>query len=120
MKKTIICLLTLAAIVLTGCDKLNTQKTFDKNLVIGKWQSGTEFWVYQVGGIGHTWDTNDDVAETEAQDFYWEMDGNQLIITHMGEMGELIPKPYTLILLTSDKLQYRDNYNKTYSFTKVP
>lgn len=117
MKRITILLLAISAIVLTGCDK--TQKNFDMNLLLGKWQSGTEYWVYQAGGIGHTWDTSDDVTEEEAQHFNWEVNGNQLIITHRGEMGELIPKSYTLVMLTSDRLQYKDNYDKTYSFTKV-
>ena len=123
MKKIIFKYLPIvAAIALLASCNMNFgggSKSFDEALIYGKWQNGQEYWVYDaIGGTGHTWDEADDVTETEAQQFVWEIDGEELHITHIGEMGEQIPKDYTLTELTSTTLKYKDMYGKTFSFTK--
>jgi len=115
MKKRLLLLLPLIAL-LASCVKQS--KTFDSALIYGKWQTAKEYWVYNANGTGHTWDEADDVTESEAQQFVWEINGDALHITHIGEMGEQIPKDYTLIELSSTTLSYKDGYGKTFTFTK--
>lgn len=116
MKKKLLISLALIAL-LASCSTFET-KTFDKALIYGKWQSAKEYWVYDANGTGHTWDEADDVTEAEAQQFVWEIEGNALHVTHIGEMGEQIPKDYTLTELTSTTLSYKDGYGKSFTFTK--
>ena len=106
----------VAAVCFTGC---RPAENFDAALLIGKWQSGTLFYKYTDGGNGVTWDTADDVSEAEAQPFTWTLEKSTLTQIHNGEMGERIPKTYTVTRLTSTTLCYDDDYGKTYEFSKV-
>lgn len=117
MKRILTITIILGTLFLCGCG--NRQTVFDEALIIGRWATGTEFWVYEDAGIGYTWDTADDVTEDEAQQYTWEMEGSRLTIMHIGEMGEVIPKDYTLKTLNSTTLEYEDNYGKYYSFERV-
>ena len=92
--------------ILSSCKK---DEDFDEALIPGKWQTGTEFWVYEANGLGHTWDPADDVTEDEAQSFTWEMSVEQFTITHIGEMGEMIPKTYTIKTLTNTTFELKDD-----------
>ena len=115
MKKKLFILLSLVALFMS-CTR--EPKTFDSALIYGKWQTAQEFWVYDAAGTGHTWDEADDVTEAEAQQFVWEIEGDALHITHIGEMGEQIPKDYILTELSSTTLSYKDGYGKSFTFTK--
>jgi len=93
------------------------EEEFDEKLLIGRWRSGTEFWVYESGHTGYTWDESDDVSEEdEKQTFTWKLVGSELQITHFG--GK-VPKYYTVIELSDKTLKYKDSF-KSYSFSKVP
>ena len=93
---------------------------FDKTLLIGKWVSGTEYYRYDNGGTGATWDTSDDVTEAEAQTFTWTLISAELTHIHvMTTGGSGVPKIYTVTKLTATSLEYKDDFDKTYSFTKV-
>jgi len=118
MKKSYLLLIPLIAL-LASCSLFEPkEKSFDSSLIYGKWQSGQEYWVYETSGTGHTWDEADDVTEAEAQQFVWKIDGSALQITHIGEMGEQIPKDYTLTELSSTTLSYKDGYGKSFTFNK--
>ena len=95
------------------------KKSFDQSLIPGKWGQGLLFEKYFSDGTGYTWDENDDVKEDEAQKFTWTLDKNQLTQIHIGEMGQKVPKLYTVTELTSSNFKYRDDYGKSYSFTKI-
>lgn len=110
-------LIAVSMVVLTSCP--GPEQSFDADLMSGTWVSGTEYWTYTADGLGHTWDTADDVTEEEAQQFTWQLDGATLSINHIGEMGEVIPKTYTVTKLTTTELQYKDLYNFVHSFTRV-
>lgn len=118
MKKVYLLLISLVALLSSCTIDPIAKKTFDSALIVGKWQTAQEYWVYEAAGFGHTWDESDDVTEAEAQQFLWEIEGNALHITHIGEMGEQIPKDYTLTELSSTTLAYKDSYGKSFSFTK--
>jgi hypothetical protein len=108
----IVCVLSL----LYSCKK---DPVFDKNLLPGKWCQGTEFFRYMSDGNGYTWDEGDDVKEDEAQPFTWTLEKANLIQTHIGAMGQVIPKSYTVTELTSSSLKYKDDYGKSYSFQRM-
>lgn len=94
--------------------------TFDDTLLFGKWQSGTEFYRYEMDGTGAAWDTADDVTEEEAQGFTWTLVQSELTHIHVMEMGGSgVPKVYTVTQLTATSLRYRDDFGKSYAFTKV-
>ena len=92
--------------------------SFDKTLLYGKWQSGTLFYTYSSNGNGKTWDEGDDVSEDEAQPFTWTLESADLLHIYTGEMGQSVPKSYTVTELTVTTLRYKDAYGKQFSFTK--
>ncbi len=108
--------LCVVALSLASCQK---EEEFDETLLIGKWQSGTLYEKYLSDHTGSTWDTNDDVSESEAQSFTWELDKSTLTQIHIMEVGGNVPKVYTVTKLTSKTLSYEDDYGKSYTFTKV-
>ena len=111
----------LFAIVAFASCGTRKDPTFDGSLLIGKWVNGTEYWRYDEGGSGATWDTSDDVSEDEAQPFEWEFDEehNRLTQIHIMEMGGRIPKYYTVVTLDNNKLEYKDNYGSHFIFARV-
>ena len=113
MKKLIFSLCAIL-LVLSGCDKKNK---FDEADLIGRWKYGTIWETYSSSGNGTTWDTADDVYESEAQSFTWELKGETLIQYHTLEMGGTDPRPCTVKTLTATTLVYTKN-GKTYTFTK--
>ncbi|MEI6753046.1 MAG: hypothetical protein WCK78_07745 [Paludibacter sp.] len=93
---------------------------FDQNLLIGKWVSGTEYYRYDTGGKGVTWDTADNVTEAEGQAYTWTLVNADLTHIHiLTTGGGGVPKIYTVTELTTSTLKYKDEFNKTYSYTKV-
>ena len=120
------------ALVLVGISSCTPKESeFNEMLLIGKWErlspfsdeekTGYEYYRYDDGGVGVTWDTSDAVTEDEAQEFKWTLLKSDLTLTHKievtGEYG--VPKVYTVIELTSTKLVYKDYFGNTYDFSKV-
>lgn len=116
MKRSFLIIAAVLAIVLVGCTQ---KKSFDTSLILGKWVTGTEYWVFETGGVGHTWNTADDVEESEATQMTWSVSGDCLTITLIGEMGQQVPKVYTISELTKTTFRYGDAYGKVYSLTRV-
>ena len=100
-----------------SCETLET--SFDDAFLIGKWQSGTEFYKYLDDGTGGTWDTADAVYEADAQAFTWTLVNAELTHIHILEIGGKIPKVYTVTELTSSSLKYHDDFGVEFSYTKV-
>lgn len=107
----------VVSILAVSCEK--DEPWFDESLLIGKWQSGTEFYKYLGNGTGGTWDTADDVTEAEAQDFTWTLVSAELTHIHILEIGGTVPKVYTVTQLTATSLKYHDDFGVNFSFTKV-
>lgn len=108
--------LFIVATIFSSC---MPEENFDEALLIGKWQSGTLFYRYDTGGSGVSWDTADDVTEAEGQAFTWTLVKAELTHIHVIEMGGSVPKVYTVTKLTETALEYKDDFDKKYSFTKV-
>ncbi|MBO7724597.1 MAG: lipocalin family protein [Paludibacteraceae bacterium] len=123
-----IAVFALVLVAISSCTPKESE--FDEMLLIGKWErlspfsdeekTGYEYYRYDVGGVGVTWDTYDDVTEDEAQEFKWTLLKSDLTLKHKIEVtGEYeVPKVYTVIELTSTKLVYKDDRD-TYDFSKV-
>jgi len=108
----------LLAFLATSCQKEDPAISFDENLIIGKWKTGTLFERYDADKTGATWDTGEDITEAEAQPFTWSIVKDELEQIHIMQNNVTIPKVYTVTVLTATKLEYKDNYGKLYSFTK--
>jgi hypothetical protein len=119
IKKTLYYLTAFMAIAFLAVSCEPAEETFDEALLIGKWQSGTEFYKYLADGTGGTWDTGDNVTEAEAQTFTWTLVKSELTQIHILEIGGSVTKIYTVTELTETSLKYKDDFGATYSFTKV-
>ncbi len=108
---------SVLVLLFLSCEK--EEDSFDETLLIGKWESGTLYYRYDADYTGATWDESDDVSEDEAQEFEWELVKSELAHYHIMEIGGTVPKIYTVIRLTSTKLEYQDDFGKKFSFTKV-
>lgn len=122
MKKTLffsnICLL-LVVCMFSSCT--TNDDNLDEALLIGKWQLGTLYETYSSDHTYITWDTADDVTESEARKGKWTLEkkpllGQFYIIIRMAD-----EKVYHRILsLKKETFMYKDssdNYIK--KFTKV-
>jgi hypothetical protein len=119
IKKTLFYLTACVVIVFLAVSCEPAEESFDESLLIGKWQSGTLFYKYLADGTGGTWDTADDVTESEAQAFTWTLVKSELTHIHILEMGGTVPKVYTVTELTDTSLKYEDDFGGSFSFTKV-
>jgi len=124
MKKLVVIAACLASIVLILFSSCETPVTFDETLLIGKWQrqstltDGYDCYRYNADYTGATWDTGE-VLETDAQPFTWTLEGATMTHIHEGEMGQKVPKVYTLTTLNDSTLSYKDNYGVSFTFIKV-
>ena len=100
----------------TSCDK---DTDFDENLLLGKWKEGTEYYRYDSGHSGATWDTGDDMGEEEALPFTWELSGDRLVHYHTMQGGQVVPQAYTLTKLSSNELEYHDLAKVEHKFIKT-
>lgn len=104
-------------VLFSSCEKEET--LYQESFLIGKWVSGTVYYKYLSNYSGSTWDTSDDVTEAEAQSFTWSLVKSELTHIHILEVGGNVPKVYTVTELTAGSLKYKDDFGKTYSFTKL-
>lgn len=95
-------------------------EAFDTDMIIGLWQSGTVFYRFNADGSGVTWDTSDDVMESEGGKFTWEVRNKRFTHYHMMEISSaVIPKTYTIRKLDLMNLEYEDDYHNKTTFIKV-
>lgn len=128
-------LLAIVCIMMAGFTACSPSLNFDEDMLIGKWQNDAneqEYWVYTTETdatgsyqYGHTWDESQETFESDLVPygngwFKWQLVQSDLTQIHlMDNQGAEIPKIYTVTLLTGTTLQYKDSFNKQYSFTKV-
>ena len=131
MKKLLHIFLFLVIVLgLAACHK-PAEISFDPSLLYGKWQEGSVYERYYASAIervlpngdtvqvnGTTWDVSDDVTEDEAQLFNWTLTGATLKHEHVGTFVT-VPKVYTVIMLSSSNLVYKDDYGVTHHYSKV-
>jgi hypothetical protein len=132
MKKLLHIILFLFVVMSLGaCHKKPVEINYDASMLYGKWQEGTVYERYYDSLIervlpngdtvhvnGTTWDVSDDVTEDEAQLFNWSVTGATLKHEHVGAFV-MVPKLYTITLLTSNNLVYKDDYGVLHYYSKV-
>jgi len=109
----------ISSVVFSCTEILEEEEILNKSFLLGKWRSGTLFYKYLEDGSGGTWDTGDDVQESEAQEFTWTLVDTELTQIHVLETGGTVPKVYDITELTSTTLKYQDDFGKQFSFVKV-
>jgi len=109
----------ISSIMFSCTEILEEDEILNESFLIGKWQSGTLFYKYLDDGTGGTWDTADDVQESEAQEFTWTLVNRELTQIHVLETGGTVPKVYDITELTATTLIYEDDFGKQFSFVKV-
>ena len=125
MKKLVVIAASLASIVLILFSSCETPVTFDETLLIGQWNrpstltDGQDCYRYNADYTGAAWDTGEVAGEEEAQPFTWSLEGAVLTQVHQGEMGQVVPKAYTLTTLNDSTLSYKDDYGVSFTFIKV-
>ena len=93
---------------------------YDTDLLIGVWQSGTLFYRFNEDGTALTWDTADDVTEEEASSLTWTLERSHFTHIHrMGISNAVVPKHYRITQLDLLQLIFKDEFGKTYTFTKA-
>ncbi len=127
-------LLALAGMVFaTSCakddDPVGMDPTkVDATLLIGKWKNDGNSANYkkytnttsaQLSGNkeGSDWTVGETTEDQEGTEFYYKVEGNQIKEQHPN-MSTYILRVYTIVTLTSTKLEYFDQYNEVTSFTK--
>ncbi len=131
MKKLLHIFLFLVIVLGLGACNKPEEISFDSSLLYGKWQEGSVYERYYASAIervlpngdtvqvnGTTWDVSDDVTEEEAQLFNWTLTGATLKHEHVGTFV-MVPKVYTVIMLSSSNLVYKDDYGVTHHYSKV-
>ena len=131
MKKLLHIFLFLVIVLGLGACQKPEEISFDVSLLYGKWQEGSVYERYYASAIervlpngdtvqvnGTTWDVSDDVTEEEAQLFNWTLTGATLKHEHVGTFVT-VPKVYTIIMLSSNNLVYKDDYGVTHHYSKV-
>lgn len=134
----LIILLVAVTAMFTSCKK----EEFSVNDIFGTWQCASEgrnpegnyqYWVFseektgdeEYPYYGHTWDEGDDVHESDLTDygngwFKYKVQKADLEEIHMMEYGwSDIPKTYTITILNSTTLSYKDSFGKSHTLTRV-
>lgn len=89
------------------------------NYIPGLWQNGKHiYYRFFDDGTGHTWDTRDDVNESEASPFHWKISKGQLVITFQLKLRGTIPRMYQIDYIDWDLFQFHDSYSK-YTMQRV-
>lgn len=110
---------SLLILGLVSCEEdTETEVIYQESMVIGYWQDSTVYERYDEDHTGVTWDTSEDVDESEAQSFTWSIDKDILTQIHIMEIGGQIPKVYNILKLTDTVFIYEDDYGVRHSYVK--
>jgi hypothetical protein len=132
-KRTILFgVLAIVAMVMISCQ--SDKPTFQEADLLGLWQeNGQEAFVRFTAEKDSTgeykyereWDESDDMSESDLKPygngwFKYKLVKSDLTEIHlMGNGGAEIPKVYTVLHLTEDALEYKDDRGITTTFAKV-
>lgn len=121
MKRIFLPILCLVALALAGCNPEEINEGVDcvDSDVIGLWvlADSQEYWRYDSGHYGETWDESDDVHEGEGTKYSWSLEGSALHIELNGEMGEVVPYDYTIVAMSETTMKLKEgmfSIEKTY------
>lgn len=126
--------IAIVSIMIAGFTACTPSVPVDEEQLIGRWQNETntqEYWVYttetdETGDYqyGKTWDESEveeDMIEYHGNGWFkWQVAGQELTQIHLMDNGAAeIPKVYTITLLNDNRLEYKDNFGKRFSFVKI-
>lgn len=113
----------VGAMMLTGCYKDDEEVAVDESQLVGLWvKSGSqEYWRYRTDHTGITWDKAENISEEESNLAYrWSVSGAVLTHTFTGAEGnQAVPKVYTITGISSQSMQWEDDYGMSYRLSKV-
>lgn len=132
-KRTILFgVLAIVAMVMISCQ--SDKPTFQEADLLGLWQEdGTEAFVRFTAEkdstgeykYGREWDESDEMSESDLKPygngwFKYKLVKSDLTEIHLMDNGGAdIPKVYTVLNLTEDALQYKDDRGVTTTFAKI-
>jgi hypothetical protein len=124
MKKTLPLLFLCSSLLFlfAGCvDDGGDDVSYDEADLVGKWQKDNtqEYWRYDSGHYGETWDAGEDVQEGEGTKFSWSLEGSTLEVLLTGEMGQVVPYDYKVLALTATAMRLEDDYDNEYTYHKI-
>lgn len=125
MKRIITYVTAFVLVSLTFIACSTEEPTYDEDLLLGLWKNTTknEYYRYLADYTGKMWNIGENVHEDDEDvtRFEWTLDKSSLTHIYMSFMtgGELVPKYYKVTTLTSSSLTYKDDFGKTFSFSKV-
>lgn len=125
LSKKFVLLVSLACVMsmlVCGCKKDNPEpRHVDAGLVAGKWvrNNSQEYWRYDIGYTGETWDESEDVREGEGTHFNWTVVEDQLRLDLYGEMGQHVYYDYYVAELSAASMVLVDEYGTSNTFSKL-
>ena len=121
MKRTLYFLISflLISTLFQSCSK---DENFDETLLFGKWKetgASPYHYRYDSNHTGARWKPDEDVKESEGEEFTWELEKSELMRLHIRKIdGGVVPENFTVTELTATSLRYK-NEVRSYSFTKI-
>ena len=122
-KTSLILLLSLiVSVMMAGCQKITSDVTVSDSDLVGRWaEEGTQvYWHFTGSHDGETWDEADDVHEGEdgSTHFTWSLSGSDVTCQMQGQMGQVVPKVYTITSMGADSFTWRNSYGISTTFIK--
>ena len=99
-----------------------TPPAIDRNMLEGKWQlnNAERFYRFNLNGTGVEWDEADQVLEHQGTPLVWILNGAVLEVAYLDTITDFrVEYDYRITRLTETNLQWRDEFNRLFSFTRV-
>lgn len=90
-----------------------------REMLVGLWQrDGHVYYRFNADSTGCTWDTQDDLDETEATRFEWKAYEEAVMVVHKLKLSGIVPRYYDIDMLNAYDFRCHDSYT-TYNLEKV-
>ena len=91
----------------------------NKEMMVGLWHNDKNvYYRFKEDGTGCTWDSDDDVKESEASPFNWEAFDGAVMISHKMIFRGFVPFYYEIDCLNAFDLRFHDDYS-SYVFERI-
>lgn len=113
--------MAFAIMAFAGCTPDEVTVPVNETALQGTWFSADaprEYWRFDSGHTGETWDESEDVQEGEGSKFNWTTHDDQLRLDIYGQMGQHVYYDYTISGQTSSSFTWTDIYGNSRNFTK--
>lgn len=90
-----------------------------QEMLVGLWQQDEHvYYRFNADSTGCTWDTDDDLDESEAARFEWKAYEEAVMLIHKLKLNGIVPRYYDIDVLNIYDFRCHDSYT-TYAFEKV-